>query len=59
MSSPGWMLFLMDVNNFFQKGTGPAHNPKAAMEQCLTDLLEPWSKEVWSLDSPAFNSLDD
>ncbi len=37
---------------FFQKGTGPAHNAKVTMEQCLMDILELWPKDVWSLSSP-------
>jgi hypothetical protein len=27
-------------NYFFKMGTGSTYNAKAAMEQCLTDLLE-------------------
>jgi hypothetical protein len=35
-----WMAVANGHNYFFQKGTGSTYNAKAAMEQCLTDLLE-------------------
>ncbi len=40
-------------NYFFQKGTQSTYDAKAAMEQCLTDILELWPKEVWPVSTQA------